>query len=171
MRKIQNNVRAWLLRKNYTNLRDAARTLQVAWRERKERGVYGVYVSPRSTRQVHPSTTAMGTATKAEDGDNSAETSVSDRVVDGAMTSDDISCAIVGQMPAYSHLHFQSQHRLRTSDEAASRLQAATRGMLARKSFQRVRMQTMASLVIQKSLFQWWVHKSGTNHIHHQGPS
>ncbi len=33
---IQNNVRAWLLRKNYRNLRDAALTLQGAWRERKK---------------------------------------------------------------------------------------------------------------------------------------
>jgi len=29
VRLIQNNVRGWLLRKNYTNLRDAAKTLQV----------------------------------------------------------------------------------------------------------------------------------------------
>ena len=30
VRLIQNNVRGWLLRKNYRNLRDAAKTLQVA---------------------------------------------------------------------------------------------------------------------------------------------
>ena len=35
VRKIQNNVRGWLLRKNYVNLRDAAKTLQVAWRGKK----------------------------------------------------------------------------------------------------------------------------------------
>jgi IQ calmodulin-binding motif len=35
VRKIQNNVRGWLLRKNYVNLRDAAKTLQVAWREKR----------------------------------------------------------------------------------------------------------------------------------------
>eukprot|EP01038_Epipyxis_sp_PR26KG_P014148 gene14148-18986_t len=35
VRKIQNNVRGWLLRKNYTNLRGAARVLQLAWREKK----------------------------------------------------------------------------------------------------------------------------------------
>ena len=33
---IQNNVRGWLLRKNYVNLREATKTLQVAWRERKK---------------------------------------------------------------------------------------------------------------------------------------
>ena len=32
---IQNNVRGWLLRKNYVNLREAIKTLQIAWRERK----------------------------------------------------------------------------------------------------------------------------------------
>lgn len=36
VRRIQNNVRGWLLRKNYTNLREAAKVLQVAWRERKK---------------------------------------------------------------------------------------------------------------------------------------
>lgn len=35
VRKIQNNVRGWLLRKNYVILRDAAKTLQVAWREKR----------------------------------------------------------------------------------------------------------------------------------------
>ncbi len=30
-RRIQNNVRGWLLRKNFVNLRDAAITLQGAW--------------------------------------------------------------------------------------------------------------------------------------------
>ena len=36
---------------------------------------------------------------------------------------------------------------------ATLRLQAATRGMLSRRSFQRAKKQTMASLVI----FQWWM--------------
>ena len=41
--------------------------------------------------------------------------------------------------------------------QAAATLQAATRAMLARrKSFSSVRKQTMASLVIQKSLVKWW---------------
>lgn len=38
MRKIQNNVRGWLLRKNYINLREAAKVLQMAWREKKKAG-------------------------------------------------------------------------------------------------------------------------------------
>ena len=36
VRKIQVNVRGWLLRKNYVNLRDAAKTLQVASREKRD---------------------------------------------------------------------------------------------------------------------------------------
>jgi hypothetical protein len=39
---------------------------------------------------------------------------------------------------------------------AAAKVQAATRGMLARRSFTNLRKQAMASLVIQKSLRQWW---------------
>jgi hypothetical protein len=43
---------------------------------------------------------------------------------------------------------------------AAATLQAATRAMLARKkSFANVKRQAMASLVIQKSLLQWWMQK------------
>jgi hypothetical protein len=42
--------------------------------------------------------------------------------------------------------------------EAAATLQAATRGMIARRSFSSVRRQTMASLVIQNSLVKWWEH-------------
>ena len=34
VKRIQNNVRGWLLRKNYVNLRDAAKTLQLAWRKK-----------------------------------------------------------------------------------------------------------------------------------------
>lgn len=36
VKKIQNNVRGWMLRKNYVNLRDAAKILQVAWRGKKK---------------------------------------------------------------------------------------------------------------------------------------
>ena len=35
VKKIQNNVRGWLLRKNYVNLREAAKTLQGAWRVKR----------------------------------------------------------------------------------------------------------------------------------------
>jgi hypothetical protein len=43
-------------------------------------------------------------------------------------------------------------------DEAASKLQAVTRGVIARKSFAALKRQAVASIVIQKSLMQWWVH-------------
>jgi hypothetical protein len=41
VKKIQNNVRGWLLRKNYINLRDATKTLQTAWRERRSKSKEG----------------------------------------------------------------------------------------------------------------------------------
>ena len=46
---------------------------------------------------------------------------------------------------------------------AAATLQAATRGMLARRSFASVRRQTMASLVIQKGLLHWYTQKGNTS--------
>ena len=49
-----------------------------------------------------------------------------------------------------------------TAEDAAATLQAAARGMIARKSFSSVRKQTMASLVIQKSLVKWFVHSKSS---------
>lgn len=40
VKKIQNNVRGWILRKNYISLREATKTLQVAWREKKAKSVH-----------------------------------------------------------------------------------------------------------------------------------
>jgi hypothetical protein len=106
---IQSNVRTWLLRKNYTNLRDAAKTLQVAWRERKS----------ASSRFKSTSSISVSSTVNPEVG-------VSVRKL---------------------------QNIKKSKDECAATLQAATRGMLARRSFERAKKQTMASLVI----FQWWV--------------
>jgi hypothetical protein len=106
---IQSNVRTWLLRKNYTNLRDAAKTLQVAWRERR---------SASSSRYKTSSISAI------------------------APTKLDLSVSTS-----------KMNNTTKSIDECAATLQAATRGMLARRSFERAKKQTMASLVI----FQWWV--------------
>lgn len=103
---IQSNVRTWLLRKNYTSLRDAARTLQVAWRERRS-------VSAQKNLAFERS----GPVKAGHEGG------------EGLLRS------------------------AKSVDACAATLQAATRGMLARRSFQKARKQTMASLVI----FQWWV--------------
>ena len=46
---------------------------------------------------------------------------------------------------------------------AAATLQAATRAMLRRRrSFAHAKRQAMASLVIQKSLLQWWILRDGS---------
>ena len=99
---IQNNVRGWLLRKNYINLREAAKTLQVAWREKK-----------KQTEKVR-TTQAIDSHTLSSSG--------SSAVKPATMT-------------------------------AITAIQAATRGMIARKAFDKARVQAMSSLVFQKSLF------------------
>lgn len=114
VRLIQNNVRAWLLRKNYTNLREAVKTLQTAWREKKR------YSFPKQN----------GQSTSSIQLDASGEVST---------TSARLTPSSINEVAA------------------ASTLQAATRGMLARKNFQRVKSQAMATLVIQKRLAQWWL--------------
>jgi IQ calmodulin-binding motif len=66
VRKIQNNVRGWLLRKNYVNLRDAAKTLQVAWREKRSQnrisggGGVGTGTGSGSHRQLIESANGHG---------------------------------------------------------------------------------------------------------------
>ena len=66
------------------------------------------------------------------------------------------------QMQSNSKMTTQNQLSARELHAAAT-LQAATRGMLARKSFSSIRKQTMASLVIQKSLVKWWNNKPLSN--------
>jgi hypothetical protein len=134
VRIIQNGVRTWLLRKNYINLRDAARTLQVAWRGRRH--------DKLSPRLPHSSRRA---ASKKNDLETISE------------------CVKVTMSPDDRSVEQQLERAVKISDEkAAATLQAATRGMLARKEFHRIKRQTMASLVIQKSLLQWWVQKGST---------
>jgi uncharacterized protein GlcG (DUF336 family) len=49
---------------------------------------------------------------------------------------------------------------------AAATLQAATRAMLRRRrSFAHAKRQAMASLVIQKSLLQWWILRDGSGGV------
>ena len=52
VRKIQNNVRGWLLRKNYVNLRDAAKTLQVAWRGKRRLASNGNLAIPSNKELI-----------------------------------------------------------------------------------------------------------------------
>jgi len=50
--RIQNNVRSWLLRKNYLNLREAAKTLQMAWRKRNHIGTSSSGGNGNTTRSA-----------------------------------------------------------------------------------------------------------------------
>lgn len=146
---IQNNVRAWLLRKNYTNLREAALVLQSAWRERKHHEnkqkdiISGRAVSPQISRTKKRKTL-----------NGSAMVDNYDEIVSGLKPQVD-SCFIkkpgVDDAAKYS--------------SAASTLQAVTRGMLARKFFGTAKKQAMASLVIQKSLLSWWVQNKHINDL------
>jgi hypothetical protein len=147
VRIIQNGVRTWLLRKNYINLRDAARTLQVAWRGRRHDKL-----SPRLT---HPSRRASKKSELLETINECAgKGSQATAAGRGRGTGTELDL-LRGHSSSCGE-----RSLVKISDEqAASTLQAATRGMLARKEFHRIKRQTMASLVIQKSLLQWWVQK------------
>lgn len=56
--------------------------------------------------------------------------------------------------------HQEPTNKSTKQANAAATLQAVTRGMIARKSFNRIRRQAMASLVIQKTFVDWWIQKS-----------
>mmetsp|Transcript_5569 Transcript_5569/g.9137 ORF Transcript_5569/g.9137 Transcript_5569/m.9137 type:complete len:990 (-) Transcript_5569:1434-4403(-) len=73
VRTIQHNVRAWILRKNYTNLRESARFLQSAWREKKKGATttsaarYHTVSSSASATSVATSAAAVGRGTATKD--------------------------------------------------------------------------------------------------------
>jgi hypothetical protein len=145
VRTIQNNVRGWILRKNYTNLREAARVLQLAWREKKHKSMPSQEINI-SALQGSSSNLLAQLGRKISATQQGAEPSpTSSTGSSGGRNSSDFTGAVAG-------LHDPNPAQLM----AAATLQAATRGMLARRSFSSVRKQTMASLVIQKSLVKWW---------------
>jgi hypothetical protein len=197
---IQNNVRTWLLRKNYINLRDAARVLQAAWRERKQalghdtrrtaqhqppgqvpRGMVssthsdsasaalealggGVLAAAedfvplpegrkkRRTSERSPEPRAPMDNAGTEAGARSSVALSSEAHTNGKQGL--ASCSTTASVLPSAAAHY-SEARY---SSAALTLQAATRQMLARRrqSFQNANRQAMASLVIQKSLLQWW---------------
>lgn len=202
VRRIQNNVRGWILRKNYTNLREAAKVLQGAWREKKQhrsvpsqeistallRSADGTDGSPTSASS---SSSPTGGAGGGGSGSGAAAAGAEKRwpgrrsygirplsggersgpSESGASTpaGSDASGGGGGDGGTSSGTADKAGNRNRSFSAdlqapnpaqlmAAATLQAATRGMLARRSlaFSSVRKQTMASLVIQKSLVKWW---------------
>lgn len=240
VRKIQNNVRGWLLRKNYVNLREAARSLQVAWREKRSRsnsapppplpmatghsprmngggsgGIAAAAVSTTSSstsgsvghhsrshsislhgtqqgpssgssgnpaiRSHHlaasPSTSGMHLAVShpsslppplPSSSSSTPQASRRDghsRLQDSAMDADDDD---ISGGHHHHHHHgaedYDTPHgdidRSDIEEKAAATLQAATRRMIARRSFANLHKHTMASLTIQRNLVRWWTRHS-----------
>lgn len=122
--------------------------LQVAWREKKRNALtHGELVgTPPSRGTDSPSSLSIGVSTSAGP---SAKLSASSGSPSNAAQISPGS----GSAGAFGLVDPN-----RAQLQAAATLQAATRGMLARRSFSSVRKQTMASLVIQKSLVKWWEH-------------
>ena len=131
---IQNNVRAWLLRKNYTNLREAARVLQNAWRDKRQADRHPLVGAGRELSPIRERSKKRRTSERSPERNLEA---VASRVVDlnsssssaGRSSFSDESPRLIGQYP-----RFQASDPAKLSSAAAT-LQAVTRGMLARKSF------------------------------------
>ena len=188
MRTIQNNVRGWILRKNYTNLREAAKVLQVAWREKRRvsipghghhrigsgggGGGVGVGLAGGDGGNTSSENALKGGSGSGGGGGDVAKSTIGMSSSSGVRGG---SIGGAGPLPtipehprssaAAATAHAQSlllppllQDPNPAQLLAAATLQAATRGMIARRSFSSVRRQTMASLVIQKSLVKWWEH-------------
>lgn len=120
-------------------------TLQNAWRERK---VKVPMRAMRRTPQPRVSGTALEGVTEAPEDER------------GAAAADDSPprCLKRKQEQGSSDNLVETADARENSTTAASttRLQALTRGMLARRSFITIKKQAIASLVIQKSIVQWW---------------
>ena len=171
-------MRGWILRKNYTNLREAAKVLQLAWRERKHKSGASQELSLNTLNSI-------AVAVAAEEKKNQLRSS-SNSGSGGSSTMESVgnAQAIRQKVRRLSAERKQIHNNTTTNNTsttgrsmsttvsavpnstqllAAATLQAATRGMLARRSFASVRRQTMASLVIQKGLLHWYTQKGNTS--------
>jgi hypothetical protein len=164
VRRIQNNVRGWILRKNYTNLREAAKVLQGAWREKKQhRSMPSQEISVAMLRTgASPTPPSASIGEKRGPGRLIVHTAGEVGPTPLGSASSHGSHGSHGKIGGMDHssVPMDLQEPNHAQLMAAATLQAATRGMLARRSlaFSSVRKQTMASLVIQKSLVKWWEH-------------
>ena len=135
---IQNNVRGWLLRKNYVNLREATKTLQVAWRERKKQFEKDCM----------------------DEGDEHQHKDIFD-----SRPNDGRSCSFIRSLkidlekkkiPLSSFPSsigsFNSLKIKPRTTSAITAIQAATRGMLARKAFDELNRKALSTLILQRSL-------------------
>ena len=194
VRIIQNNVRTWLLRKNYINLRDAAKTLQMAWREKRNEKYQQVHKSKKERKKSMSELDTINETSKL-DSNNTTYHQQQQSLQSSQLHHQQEkyqhqleqlqeqdhqnyhSITVNSNLTSYNQSQTQNPHDTLTNnnlhdqnnnnnssqrisnDKAASTLQAITRGMLARKEFHLIKRQTMASLVIQKSLLQWWIQK------------
>lgn len=156
MKKIQNNVRGWLLRKNYMNLREAAKVLQTAWREKRKL---------QQTTSTSTSSTATGKTTSLSHPQrrisHSSATHTFSSLLPHESSSSNTSSTATTATDDHTLLLPTSLVQLTNREERAlATLQAATRRMIAnKKSFISIRKQTMASMIIQKRLMHWWTRK------------
>ena len=171
-------MRGWILRKNYTNLREAAKVLQLAWRERKHKSGASQELSLNTLNSIAVTVAAEEKKNQLRSSSNSGGDSIS------TMESVGNAQAIRQKVRRLSAERKQIHNNTTTNNTsttgrsmsttvsaapnstqllAAATLQAATRGMLARRSFASVRRQTMASLVIQKGLLHWYTQKGNTS--------
>jgi len=125
---IQNNVRAWLLRKHYKSMREAIRLLQMVWRERRASTAHsssgGGGGSKTPPLQIPPLPPGAGKRSRM-------------MMMHGSSNSSGGGAGV------------------KDVESAANTLQNAARVMLARRQFCRIKRQTMASLVIQRHVKQW----------------
>ena len=143
------------MRKNFNNLRQAAKVLQSAWRERKKQESSVSSASSSSTKSMTVHNNESLELSKVSNKLNNTSSSFAN--AHGSIKNE------------YSNNNMS--HSVNTNNEyeeadkhhAAATLQAATRRMIARKSFESVRKQTMASLVIQRHFTKWWEQSKHNN--------
>lgn len=152
VRVIQNNVRAWLLRKNYVNLREAAKVLQTAWRQRKQSDSQADCETFYS--HMNPCNREAGML-DSPNGKEAPTELIS--ILDPTALPSVASRSLLS--PSANQINFAvSLDDTRQREVAAETLQRNARRMLARRSFIHLKRQALASLVIQKSLLAWWLH-------------
>ena len=149
-RLIQVNFRSWLLRKNYIHLREAARTLQHHWREKR----YG-----HQTGHGHGQAQTQDQGLGRKGGAGSAEAMGGDGSGRGQVGATAAAQATASPTTAHSHFQQFQQHgqhsqaqdpgRLERESLAAATLQAATRRMIQRRQLLS-QVHKQAALVIQR---------------------
>jgi len=122
---IQHSVRAWLVRRHYQSMRDATRILQGSMR-----------------RHVLSKSVKAAAGKMADEREKSGE--------DTLMELDNPESRLENAMVT---LHARKNYKQTRQDVITA--QAATRAMLARRNFRRIKGQMVASLVIANNIYRW----------------